>query len=133
MFTCCCVWTRDSRYLIMMVLKSFTLSFCGIKKTKCLLLIIYETKRLLHLHSAFYILITGHHLFVFLLFISSLWSHLKPADFFADGFGDLLKVSFSLLDLHLQLKHRDEQNNTNHNVHFMFYHFTGVRATFKGL
>lgn len=33
-------------------------------------------------------------------------SHLKPADFFTYSFGDLFKVSFSLLDLPLQLKHR---------------------------
>lgn len=33
-------------------------------------------------------------------------SHLKPADFFAYSFGDLFKVSFSLLDLPLQLEHR---------------------------
>lgn len=31
-FTCCCVWTSDSRYLIMIVLKSFTLSFCWNKR-----------------------------------------------------------------------------------------------------
>lgn len=36
-------------------------------------------------------------------------SDLEAADFFPDGFGDLLKVSFALLDFSLQLKHKKKR------------------------
>lgn len=82
-----------------MLLKSFTLSFCWQK----------QTKKRTSCWIFWRVLAPGKQPID--------RSHLKPADFFTYSFGDLFKVSLSLLDLPLQLKHK-KTNKLNNQAPF---------------
>lgn len=87
----------------MMLLKSFTLCFCGEKQKQS------EKK----------IIIRGKQKWVVVIVATSPASaasrrpHLEPGDFLADGFGDLLKVCLPLMHLVLQLKHTQTIKKTH--------------------